>query len=292
MSSHEAPSVFLNGRVMAASDARLEVDDVGFLHGANVFTTLAARHGKPFRLDRHLARLARTAGQLGLKVRVDATELTAATTDLLAANALDRARLRITLSAGSIRTGEAMTLVTAVPLPQYPPAWFTEGITVAVSHYRQWPADPTYGHKTGNYLTRILARRAAAEQGAEEALWFTPKTGGITRLAEGCFTNVFLMAGGRLRTPALDTPVLPGVTREAVIEVAAGLGIDCDAEAVLTIDDVLAAEEIFLTASTMGVVPVSHVRDHAVGTGRPGELTLRLRSAYESLVDSDTAPDN
>ena len=100
---------------------------------------------------------------------------------------------------------------------------------------------------------------------------------------------MFLVRDGRLLTPGLDTPVLPGVTREAIVELAGRLEIACDAGATLTIDDVLAADELFLTASTMGVLPVSTVRDHAVGAGKPGSVTRRLLKAYDDLVEAETA---
>ena len=162
--------------------------------------------------------------------------------------------------------------------------WFTEGVSVVVTPLKQWLGDPTYGHKTGCYFPRILARREAQQKGANEALWFTAEN----RLAEGCFTNVFLVKDGTLRTPPWDTPVLPGVTREAVLELAGKLEIPCNDEGELLINDMLAAEEIFLTASTMGVLPVVRVERHTVGDGTVGGVTKRLMDAYWELVQEET----
>jgi len=278
--------VHLNGKLIDAAEARISVGDVGFLHGGSVFTTLGAFHGQPFRLDRHVNRLLATAELLGMRVGTDAETLARAVDELLAANALDRARLRITLTPGDVRTDEPTALITAVDLPAYPPEWFTDGITVVVSSYTQWQGDPTYGHKTGCYFPRILARQEAHRKGATEALWFTAEK----HLAEGCFTNVFLVCGGTVLTPPRDTPVLPGVTRAAVLELCGELGIPSNDQNPLTVKEMLAAEEIFLTAGTMGLVPVAHVERHDVGDATIGPITRRLTEAYWTLVDRETAP--
>jgi len=157
-------------------------------------------------------------------------------------------------------------------------------VAVVVASFKQLLGDPTFGHKTGCYFPRILARQEAARKGAVEALWFTT----ANRLAEGCFTNVFLVTGGRLRTPPRDTPVLPGVTRRAVLDLAAELDIPADEETELFIDDLLDADEVFLTASTMGVVPVVRVEAGRVGDGTVGPVTKRLMDAVNRLIDKET----
>ncbi|MFW6145943.1 MAG: aminotransferase class IV [Planctomycetota bacterium] len=277
--------VYLNGAILDEVAAGLPVNDVGFLHGASAFTTMAAFHGRPFRLDRHLGRLLDTVGLLGLTTDQTADSLAAAVTAVLAANELrDRARIRVTLSGGDLRTGEPTALVTAAPLPEYPPEFYTRGVRAVVAPFKQLLGDPTFGYKTGCYFPRILARREAACKGAFEALWFTP----ANRLAEGCFTNVFLVTDGRLRTPPRDTPVLPGVTREAVLELAAELDIPADDEGELIIDDLLGAGEVFVTASTMGVVPVVQVEADTVGDGTVGPTTQRLMDALNQLIDRET----
>ena len=222
----EQTKVYLNGDIVDELAACISVNDAGFLHGASAFTTLAAFNGRPFRIDRHLERLLDTVGLLGLRTDQTRETLATAVTDVLAANGLhDRARIRITLSGGDLRTGVPTSVVTASPLPEYPPAYYTQGIRVVIAPFKQVAGDPTFGYKTGCYFPRILARQEAARKGAVDALWFTA----ANRLAEGCFTNVFLVKDGALRTPARDSPVLPGVTREAVLELAQTLNIPADA---------------------------------------------------------------
>jgi branched-chain amino acid aminotransferase len=272
--------VYLNGKIVPADEARVSVWDSGLLHGASAFTTMLAAGGVVFRLDRHLRRVMGTVALL--KLRADATveTLAAGVAAVLAANELIDARLRVTLTPGSVRGGEPTTLITAEALPEYPPQWYEKGIVVVVSSFRQVAGDPTRGQKTGCFLPRVMARQEAASKGAEEALWYTPDN----RLAEGCFSNVFLVVGGKVVTPPLDTPVLSGIVREAVLELCEELGIDADDQTPLTVREMLGCEEMFLTASCSGIRPVIGVEQHLVGDGAPGPVTKKLLDAYRRLV--------
>ena len=297
--------VYLNGRLIPAVEASVSVFDAGLLHGASVFTTMLAHQGKVFRLDRHLRRLLDTASLLGLRVGPAATAaggaggsrgptegeaqrvLAAGAGEVLRANGLAEARIRITLTPGSIKEpgGGPTTLITAEPLPAHPAEWCEKGIAVVVSSFKQVRGDPAYGYKTGCYLARMLTRQEAARKGAEEALWYTPDN----QLAEACFCNVFLVRGGRVQTPPRDTPVLPGIVREAVMELCRAMEVPADDQTPLTVREMLAAEEVFLTSSIAGVRPVARVERHRVGDERPGPLTRRIMEAYRELLDKECA---
>lgn len=279
-------NVYLNGSIVPAEEAAVSVFDAGFLHGASVFTTLLGHNGAAFRLDRHLARLLATAERIGLSHGATAEELTAAVAELLGANELSEARIRITLSPGSVaREGPATTVVTASPLENLA-WWYERGVGVIVSGVRQYEGDLTTGVKTGCYLARVLGRQAAAAAGADEALWFT--TDG--HLAEACFCNVFLVRGGEVHTPPVDTPVLPGIVREAVLELCEKLGIAAHADALLAGEDVGAVEEMFLTSSCAGVRPVVRVQRRPVGDEKPGPITRKILAAYRELLDQECPP--
>ncbi|MHC4985591.1 MAG: aminotransferase class IV [Planctomycetota bacterium] len=278
--------VHLNGRLVPADQASVSVFDTGFLHGGTTFTTMLAHNGVVFRLDRHLDRLMATVELLGIRTAATRATLTEAVAEVLAANELAEARMRITLSPGSTKGGEPTVLVTAEPLPEYPSAWYEKGITVVVSSFKQNVGDPTYGAKTGCYFPRVLARQEAQQKGAEEALWFTPDN----RLAEACFCNAFVVLEGAVRTPPRDTPVLPGVVRQAVMALCEQLEIECSDADALTVREMLAAEEMFLTSSTMGIRPVVRIEAHAVGDETPGVMTQRLMKAYRELLETECPP--
>jgi len=275
--------VYLNGRIIPAAQAAVGVCDAGLLHGAGAFTTMRAHNGRVFRLERHLERLFGTVAALHLRTDAAPRQLAAATADLLAAAALPEARLRITLTPGGVHGGEPTTLITAEPLGELPRHWYERGLAVALSPYRQPVGDPTCGHKTGCYLPRMLAMQDAAGRGAAESLWLTP--GG--HLAEACFCNAFLVLGGRVLTPPLDTPVLPGIVREAVLELCRSLAIPCRDEEPLDVRQMLAAEEMFLTSAISGVRPVVRLERRAVGDEKPGAVTLKIMDAYGELLDRE-----
>ncbi len=278
-------TVHLNGQLVPASQATVSVFDTGFLHGGTTFTTMLAHNGVVFRLGEHLDRLMDTVTLLGIRTAVTREMLVRAVSEVLAANDLTEARMRITLSPGSTKGDEPTTVVTAEPLPDYPSGWYDDGIAAVISSFKQNVGAPTYGYKTGCYFPRVLARQEAMQKGAEEALWFTPDN----RLAEACFCNVFLVTDGVVATPPRDTPVLPGVVRAAVIELCEDLKIDCGDQTPLTVRDMLSAEEMFLTSSTMGVRPVVRVERHAVGDETPGVVTQRLMAAYGALLEAECA---
>ncbi len=282
-------NVYLNGRIVPAGDAAIAIDDAGFLHGASTFTTMLANHGKVFRLDRHIERLFETVKLTGLRTNHTREMLTTAVTQLLQANGLgeqsQQARVRVTLTPGSVHGGEPTTLITAEPLPPYPLEWYENGITVVVTSLKQAAGDPTFGYKTGCYLPRVLGRQESAAKGADEALWFTHDN----RLAEACFCNVFLVLDDKIYTPPRDTPVLPGIVRQAVIELCGQLNIPCETEKALTVKEMLAAKEVFLTGSTTGIRPVARIERHAVGDEKPGPITRRLMAAYAELLEKETS---
>lgn len=275
--------VYLNGRVVAASEAKIDASDAGLLHGASVFETMRAHNGSVFRLERHLQRLFATLNALGLRADASHESLAAGVADLLAANALAEARIRITLTPGSVHAEQPTTIITAEAVPQYPAEWYTQGIMVSLSPYRQPVWDPTCGHKTGCYLPRMLAMQDASRRGAAEALWFTPDG----RLAEACFCSVFLVHGGQLSTPPLDTPILPGTVREAILEMSEPLGIASRDDAPLDVKAMLSASEVFLSSSVAGVRPVARIEKHVVGEEKPGPVTLKIMSAYAELLDRE-----
>ena len=279
-------SVYLNGRIVSEGEAKISVADAGFLHGASVFTTMLAHNGAIFRFDRHLRRLMDTVQLFGLRTEATGESLQAGVADLLAANGLGEARVRITLSPGAIGRDEPTTVITADALEGYPAEWYTKGIGVIVSSFRQVPESPTTGVKTGCYFPRVLARQEAAAKGAEEALWYTADH----HLAEACFCNVFLVCKGVVRTPPRQTPVLGGVVQQAVFEICRDAEIPCHAETPLTVSDMLAAEEVFLTSSCAGIRPVVRIEKHDVGAGAPGPVTQKIMAAYRELLDSECPP--
>ena len=277
--------VYLNGQIMEAQDAGIPVSDSGFLYGAGLFETLRASQGKVFCLDDHLDRLFFSASKLGFNLSTDKPTLIQAINDVLVANDLKEARLRLTVSVGALsaqtREVQPTILIAATDFTPYPDKMYQQGVLVTLCTFRQNTADPLTGHKTTNYFSRMLALQQAQQKKAAEALWFT--TAGY--LAEGCISNVFLVNDGKVYTPPIETPVLAGVARQTVCQLAAKEGIDL-LEKDLTIDDLLVADEIFMTNVIMTVLPVVQMEQHKVGDGKVGPITQRLKQAFDHEVEA------
>jgi len=173
----------------------------------------------------------------------------------------------------------ATLVVTASKFQPYPADYYKKGVLVVLCPSRQNVSDPTCGHKTTSYLPRMLALRRAHEKKAAEALWFT--TDG--RLAEGCISNVFLVKDSRLYTPATNTLVLPGIARKTVCELATANKIEL-VEKDLSIDDLLGADEVFITNVIMQVLPVVGIEKHNVGESNPGPVTKKIQEHYNEFI--------
>jgi len=283
------PKVYVNGKLVELDEAAIPAADSGFLYGVGLFETMRCVHGRLFAIEAHLNRLLASARALGVPCALGRDELAEAIYRTLEANGLSDARIRLTLSGGVQRADGALPtlVVTAGPLGGYPTEHYDKGVRVVLSDFRQNVQDPTTGHKTTSFFPRLLALQQAHAKGAAEALWFTH--GGL--LAEGCISNVFLVKDGTLRTPRLQTPIMPGVARRHVLTLAGEMGISA-AEEDLTIDNLLAADEVFLTNVIMLVLPVVGVEAHTVGEGRPGPITRRLSQRLCEITEGTDETEN
>lgn len=294
--------VWLNGTWLPRDSAAISVFDAGLQHGVGLFETMHARNGRVFRVRDHLERLRRSATELRLTESLRIDPLIEVIESVVERNALREARVRLTLTGGDLNllhaTGERpeqgpTILVVAQPPTRYPDELFVRGVRVMVADGRVNPLDRAEGHKTLSYWTRLAALQAAGAAGASEAVWFSV----TNHLACGCVSNIFLFRDGTLLTPyargeearsALPAPVLPGITRAAILELAEASGIPCE-RTMLSIDDVFAADEIFLTNSSWGVLPVVGIEKTQIGKGVPGPIASRLRTAWRELVERETS---
>jgi branched-chain amino acid aminotransferase len=271
--------IFLNDKLINIDEAGISAGDSGFLYGAGLFETMRSGNGVVFRLSDHLDRLLNSAKALSILHNFSKDYLTDAVGDVLEANKLTDSRLRLTLSAGAISQSQEMPaatlLITATHFQPYPQEYYSKGILVVLASTRQNTSDITCGHKTTSYLSRMLELKQAHIKRAAEALWFTTDK----QLAEGCISNVFLVKDSRLFTPSLTTPVLPGIARKTVCELAAANKIEL-IEKNLSIDDLLSADEVFITNVIMQIMPIVGIEKHTVGDGKPGKITGQIQNYY------------
>ncbi|MFM9995360.1 MAG: aminotransferase class IV [Phycisphaerales bacterium] len=277
------------------------------------------------RLDDHLDRLIDSAAALGLTDALRKPALAETVRRTVARSGLARARVRLTVTGGDmsllggrdggtegrrdgnggVETGrpaarrphDPTILIVAQPATEYPESMFDEGVTAVIGDTRANPLDPLAGHKTLSYWGRLRELSVAARKRAGEAIVLQV----TNHLAGGCVSNIFLAKDGLLLTPiargeeaeggakgpSLPSPVLPGVTRRAVIALAGERGVEC-LRRMLSIEDLLGADEVFLTNSSWGVMPVVGVERSVIGAGAVGELSRELLAAWRGEVEGMT----
>jgi branched-chain amino acid aminotransferase len=280
--------VYLNGALLPLDRAKVSVLDYGFLYGYGLFETMRAYGGEVFCLDKHLERLDSSMEMLGIKA--EGLALKDAVMDTIRANRLADARVRITVSIGEggmvpdpASCGEPTVLITAASYKPYPEQVYQNGFKAVVSSIRRNSQSPLSMLKSANYLESMLARQEARNVGVDEALFLNDK--GL--LAEASMSNVFLFSNGVLKTPAKESGILPGITREVVLELASKSGIDTS-ECNIALAELSSAYEAFLTNSIMEIMPLVEVDGRAIGSGSPGPVTRGLMEAYRELVRAST----
>ncbi len=277
----------VNGIVTPVEEAHVSVLDNGFTFGDSVYETLRTYRGRPFEWGRHLRRLRASAERLGFEIPITNEQLLARLDAVLerAANSESYIRLIVSRGVGDIsyhfERVKGPTVVIAVkPYGPYPAWHYAEGIPVAlVAVRRNHPQALDPAIKSSNLLNNVLAQREAQARGAEEAVLLNLKG----EIAEGASTNVFVVRGGTLLTPLLETGILAGITREVVLELAEGLGIPRREQALVP-EDLLSADEAFLTSTTREVVPIRTVDGRPLGRVQPGPVTQRILPSFRAYA--------
>jgi D-alanine transaminase len=286
--------VYLNGTIVPRSQARVAVEDRGFLFGDGVYEVLRVVEGRFFAKDFHNRRLDRSLSGIHIEMPASqsASHLSEIAAELLEKNGLlkGEATVYIQVTRGVATRGHAY------PSPPVPPTVYISTVafkpmtdlqqsgTSAVTH-----PDLRWGRcdlKTLNLLPNVMAAQLAAEKGATEAILI--RDGQIT---EGSKTNVFGVVGGALRTHPCDNRILPGITRAVLESLAAELKLDIEERAIRT-DEIPALREMFLSGTTTDVMPIVSLDGKRVGDGAPGPVTRRLQKVLaESLHSSASFTD-
>lgn len=295
--SDSCESVFVDGVMMTREEAKVSAFDASVQHGVGLFETMHAfstADGVVVEdLDGHMDRLQESAAVLGLSDDLKTGALGEAVVETVRRARYKNTRVRLTVTGGDLNMlqsggggGHRPTiLIQAQPVTAYPDEMFENGVMATIAEARANPLDPTAGHKTLNYWWRLRELQASAGKGAGESIVLQVSN----HLCGGCVSNLFVVSEGKLITPiargeesgeahALPSPVLPGITRARVKEVAKKMGIGVEVR-MMTIDDLLDADEVFLTNSSWKVLPVVKVEAEVIGNGEPGGVTRKFREA-------------
>ena len=285
-----AEQVWFNGAIVPIQEATVSVLDRGFLYGDGIFESMRAYDGRVFKLDEHLARFAASAEALRLPLPYAKGEIEEAIGGLLKANDLADAYLRLALSRGvgghrlSLDGDFEPTIVmTARPFTAYAREFYRQGMAAVTAGFHTSSDSPVLRHKSANYLENILAKNAAEEKGAGEAIFVNAND----EVAEGTVSNVFIVEEETVVTPPVSVGILPGITRAVVLDLCRKEGI-ARRERAFGLARLFQADEVFLTNSLMEVMPIASIDDVKIGRNVPGDITHRLLGLYRAAAGAGT----
>ncbi len=285
--------IFIDGKYYDQKNAKISVFDHGLLYGDGVFEGIRAYHGSVFRLKEHIDRLFYSAQAILLAIPMSHAEMMKAVIDACRRNKLRDGYIRLIVTRGVGTLGlnprsckSPSVIIIAGSIQIYPPELYVRGmdiITVPTTRNLHSALNPAI--KSLNYLNNILARIEANNSGFEEAVMLNAE--GF--VSECTVENIFIVNGRKLMTPPLSAGALYGVTREAVMELAAQMGLAVS-EPNLTRYDLFNANECFLTGTGAEIVPVVKIDGRVIGAGKPGPVTKRLVSDYHALTKTSGEP--
>ncbi|MCJ7750305.1 MAG: branched-chain-amino-acid transaminase [Armatimonadetes bacterium] len=287
-------SVYVNGKFVPKSEAKVSVFDRGYLYGDGVFEGIRGYNARIFRLDQHLERLYRGAKAIALDIPLTPEELKDAIIETVRRNGLRDCYIRLIVSRGEGDLGlnpmnchtPATIVVIASHISLYPREVYEQGLDLLTCTTRKnllTALNPEI--KSLNYLNNILARIEAVRAGAHEGLMLNH----LGYVAEGTGDNVFIVRGGVLRTPPAYVGILEGITRQVVLELAEAMDLPAREEA-LTLYELYTADECFLTGTAAEIVPVARCDGRVIGDGKPGPITKRLMEQFREVTVTEGVP--
>ena len=294
----DKPIIYVNGQMLPKRDAMVSVYDHGLLYGDGVFEGIRIYNGKIFKCQSHMDRLYHCAEQISLKIPVTQREMVQIQRDCISVNGLREGYIRLVITRGYGTLGldprrcpVPGVICIADQIRLYPEEAYRTGMKVVVANRPKTPVaclDPRI--KSLNYLNNILAKMEAIEAGCDEAIMLS--TDGYVTECTG--DNVFIIKNGTLFTPPSicgSSGLLEGVTRKFVMET---LAKDCGVEVVeklMRLDEVLGADEVFLTGTAAEIIAVNSIGDFAISDGE-GPITGKLRHRFREIVTSDHVPED
>lgn len=283
--------IYLNSRFYNADEASISPLNRGLMYGDGIFETFRGYGGKVFAINEHFARLQSAASFLKINIDFTAKELNELITKLLHKNCLiDKdSRIRLTLIRGKGADGllpdlsaKSEIIITAEEVSSGVRDLQEKGLEIVlVETIKIDPKSPLASHKTLNYIPGILALQEVREKGGSEGIYLNYEGD----VVEGVTSNIFIVKNGRLKTPSLSSGLLPGITRDTVIKCAAICNIAVE-ETSLTKEDLLNADEIFITSSVREVVPVIKFEGKLFNIG---PITKNIQSGYKEFVKNSLA---
>ena len=279
--------VYIDGEYYPKSQAKVSVFDHGLLYGDGVFEGIRAYDGVVFKLKEHIDRLYSSAHMIMMSIPVNKEEMLNIVLETLRKNSLKDSYIRLVVTRGVGDLGlnpkkcsKPTIIVIADTISLHKGEAKEQGVTAMISWVKRDPVDATsHEIKSLNYLNSILAKIEANISGVDEAICLD-KNGYV---CEGVAENIFVVKNGKLFTPPSSTGALPGITAQAVKQIARKLGYET-ADQNITPYELFNADEVFFTGTAAEIVPVREINKRQINDGKPGPITRKLMEEFVKLV--------
>lgn len=274
--------VYLNDRYVREEDAKVAIEDRGFQFGDGLYEVARVYHGQIFALDAHIARMRQGASEIELDFPWTDQQLADILTEIVERNGLEDGIVYWQLTRGACPRLHTFPADVPPTFVAYSREWKTnakhweQGVKVSIQPDKRWLMCNV---KTVNLLANVLAKEAAKRVGAVEALLEREGIG----VVEGSSANLFIVKDGQVKTPPLSNLILPGITRSIVVELINKLGLDYQA-CYFSKQELLEADEVFITSTSVEVMPVVEVDEHIIANHQPGPITKQLLAEFRSLI--------
>ena len=286
----DEPTVYINGLFTPLRNAKISILDRGFCYGDGLFETLRASNGQIFYIEQHIDRLFDSLQKVLIELPMTRLELTKAVKETLARNKYKNAIIRLMVTRGDTESNIQIdskihpTLVINIrPFIPLPKLAYKKGVRVMLFQER---ANLVNGIslrlKSCNYLSNILIKELSNKKNFTEGVVVDPDFG----VTEGTTSNIFIVEQGQIKTPPLSPYVLAGITRQVVLEIARDHKIPFTEEKI-TADELIYADEVFITNSCIEIVPVTQVNSNFIGLKKPGILTRFIHEEFLKCVEAN-----
>ncbi len=286
--------IWLDGKLVPREQAVVSVFDHGLLYGDGCFEGIRAYNGRVFKLESHLDRMYASAERIRLTPRFDRAEIASAIRETLEANGLRDGYIRLVFTRGVGTLGlnpflcpQSTAFVITDTIRLYPAEMYENGMRVITAKRPRnliAALDPSI--KSLNYLNNILAKIEAIDVGLFEAVMLNHEG----HVAECTGDNIFAIRDGAVFTPPVESGILQGITRAFVMELCRDLGLACE-ERLFGLDELKAADEVFLTGTAAEIIGVSMIDETTIGSGKVGPVTHRLLDEFRRRVSKDAPED-
>jgi branched-chain amino acid aminotransferase len=282
-------TIYIDGQYLPEHDAKVSVFDHGLLYGDGIFEGIRFYNGRVFKLTEHLERLWDSARAIALTIPMTMPEMEAAVLETIRRNGLRDGYIRLVVTRGKGNLGlspdrcpKASVIIIAATIQLYPPEAYERGMTVVtVATRRMAPAALSPAVKSLNYLNNIMAKVEANLAKADEGLMLNEEG----YVAECTGDNVFIVKRGEIYTPPIYAGSLRGITWQAVLDIAAELGLKVTVQN-LTRYDLYTADEFFLTGTAAEVIAAVKLDNRVIGDGKSGPITNRIIARFRELTQS------